>query len=87
MIDITRIKESDGKILDENGIFGTGFAGMRDLVSFLRHDETQNNPVRDAGIKRALIYGYSQSGRMIKDFIYEGKNNHSDSISFNDFSR
>jgi len=73
-IDITRIKGSDGKLLDENGIFGTGFAGMRDLVSFLRHDETQNNPVREAGIKRALIYGYSQSGRMIKDFIYEGFN-------------
>ena len=73
-IDLTRIKGSDGKVLDENSIFGTGFAGIRDLVSFLRHDETQNNPVRDAGIKRALIYGYSQSGRMIKDYIYEGFN-------------
>ena len=72
--DITRITGSDGKVIDENGIFGIGFAGIRDLVSHLRHDETQRNPVSEAGINRALIYGYSQSGRMIKDFIYDGFN-------------
>ena len=72
--DITRIKGSNGKVIDKNGIFGIGFAGIRDLVSFLRHDETQRNPASEVGINRALIYGYSQSGRMIKDFIYEGFN-------------
>ena len=72
--DITRIKGSDGNVIDENGIFGIGFAGIRDLVSFLRHDDTQKNPVSEMEINRALIFGYSQSGRMIKDFIYEGFN-------------
>ena len=72
--DITRIKGSDGNVIDENGIFGIGFAGIRDLVSFLRHDDTQQNPASAMGINRALIFGYSQSGRMIKDFIYQGFN-------------
>jgi len=72
--DYIRIKESNGKSIDRNGIFGTGFASVRDLVSFLRRDDTVRNPVREVNIERAMIYGYSQSGRVIKDFIYQGFN-------------
>jgi len=72
--DLTRIKATDGKIIDENGIFGIGFASIRDTVSFLRHEKSDKNPVSGLGIKRAIIFGYSQSGRVIKDFIYQGFN-------------
>jgi len=72
--DLTRIRDVSGNVIDENGIFGIGFASVRDLTSFLHHDLTDRNPLRDAAIENTMIYGYSQAGRMIKDFIYLGFN-------------
>jgi hypothetical protein len=72
--DVTRIKDRNGKVIDENGIFGIGFASIRDIVAFLRQEESDKNPVSEQKIDRAMIFGFSQSGRMIKDFIYEGFN-------------
>jgi len=54
-------------------VLGTGFAAVRDLVSFLRNDESANNPARP-GIKAALAYGSSWSGRFLRDFIHQGFN-------------
>jgi len=57
-----------------------GFAAARDFVSFLRYadkDSTgQPNPVRQPGtaFKAALAFGVSQTGRALKDFIYQGFN-------------
>jgi hypothetical protein len=57
-----------------------GFAAARDFVSFLRYadqDSTgQPNPVREPGtpLKAALAFGVSQTGRALKDFIYQGFN-------------
>ena len=57
-----------------------GLAAARDFVSFLRYaqqDSTgQANPVRDSGatIQAALAFGVSQTGRVLKDFIYQGFN-------------
>jgi hypothetical protein len=57
-----------------------GFAAARDFVSFLRYadrDSTgQPNPVREPGtaFKAALAFGVSQTGRALKDFIYQGFN-------------
>ena len=68
---------------------GIGFAAVRDLVTFLRHNKTAANPVADlamgACVKQlcdksadnfdvALGEGISQSGRFIKDFLYQGFN-------------
>jgi len=57
-----------------------GLVAARDFVSFLRYadrDSTgQPNPVRDPDttFKAALGFGISQTGRVLKDFIYQGFN-------------
>ena len=61
-------------------VLGLGFAGVRDLVDFLRHadaDATGHaNPLRDGGpgIEKACAWGRSQSGRFLRGFVYEGFN-------------
>ncbi len=54
-------------------ILGVGLAATRDVVSFLRHDTSQGNPLA-FGIDYALAYGQSQSGRYLKGFTYWGFN-------------
>ena len=58
-------------------VLGIGFAAVRDLVSFLRYeasdDEFLPNPAR-RGISRALAIGISQSGRYLRDFVHQGFN-------------
>jgi len=54
-------------------ISGLGLAGLRDAVSFFHHDGSEKNPL-NAAIKRACIFGISQSGRLIHHFLYEGLN-------------
>jgi hypothetical protein len=57
-----------------------GLAAARDFVSFLRYADSdsagQPNPVREPGtaFKAALAFGVSQTGRALKDFIYQGFN-------------
>jgi hypothetical protein len=56
---------------------GMGYAAVRDVVSFLRHDETQANPLLDGlhpSVARAIGFGVSQSGRFLRDFLYLGFN-------------
>ncbi len=57
---------------------GLGFAGMRDLVSFLRHGGSSENPLSGAGgesvIDRTVGFGVSQSGRCLRMFLYDGFN-------------
>ena len=63
-------------------VMGLAFAATRDIVSFLRYDTTNANPlVAHAGhdpqpntIRRTIMFGRSQSGRFAKDFIYQGFN-------------
>ena len=52
-------------------VLGTGLAGTRDLISFLKHSEA-GNPLR--GIRFAYGWGVSQSGRFLRHFLYEGFN-------------
>jgi hypothetical protein len=52
---------------------GLGFAATRDLISFLKHDTSAQNPVRNA-IQYALGRGDSESGRYLKGFLYWGFN-------------
>ncbi|MGD1098679.1 MAG: alpha/beta hydrolase domain-containing protein [Bryobacteraceae bacterium] len=53
-------------------VLGTGLAGMRDVISFLKHNNTDANPVR--GVRFAYGWGVSQSGRYLRHFLYEGFN-------------
>ena len=53
-------------------VMGIGFAAIRDLVSFLRY-EADGNPLAD-GIRHALGFGISQSGRVLRDLTWLGFN-------------
>ena len=61
-------------------VLGLGFVAMRDAISFLRYetaDATGNpNPLAtgDGLAATALSLGISQSGRMLRDFLYQGFN-------------
>ena len=64
-------------------VYGLGFASIRDVVSFLRYqrqdDNGNANPLqiidsKQKTIKKALAYGMSQTGRVVKTLVYEGFN-------------
>ncbi|MGH6859792.1 MAG: alpha/beta hydrolase domain-containing protein, partial [Phyllobacterium sp.] len=54
-------------------VSGLGYAITRDIVSFLKNNETDNNPLAGS-LHYALAHGTSQSGRMLKGFIHDGFN-------------
>jgi hypothetical protein len=56
---------------------GIGFAAVRDVVSFLRRDSSEANPLLAGlhpSVNRAIGFGVSQSGRFLRDFLYLGFN-------------
>lgn len=54
-------------------VVGVGLAGTRDLISFFKHaTASQGNPV--PGIRHAIGWGVSQTGRFLRHFVYEGFN-------------
>ncbi len=59
-------------------VMGLGFPAVRDLVDFLRHDTTaSDNPLADLGAGHFDVvvgYGASQSGRYLRDFVWQGFN-------------
>ncbi len=60
-------------------VLGLGFAAVRDLVSFLRYEEVDGagdaNPLADgSGVAKAYAWGRSQSGRFLRDLVYQGFN-------------
>ncbi len=67
-----------GKIYDvvyrsENPrVVGVGLAGTRDLISFFKHDTSEANPL--PGIRSAMGWGVSQTGRFLRHFVYQGFN-------------
>jgi hypothetical protein len=67
------VYEGEGSLVQ-----GTGMAGIRDLISFLKNDASDKNPLRRADGKplcyRAIGFGTSQSGRLLRHFLYEGFN-------------
>lgn len=54
-------------IYDTEGsrVMGLGFAGVRDFVSHMK---------RDGGFEKTYAYGSSLSGRVVREFVYEGWN-------------
>jgi hypothetical protein len=67
------ICEAEGPIVQ-----GLGNAAVRDLVSFLRYDDSKNNPLlAPAGkpaISRTHAFGVSQCGRFLRNFLYQAFN-------------
>jgi hypothetical protein len=57
-------------------VMGIGFAAIRDLVSVLRYGTLDNPlaPERRPRIRRALGFGISQSGRVLRDLVHLGFN-------------
>jgi hypothetical protein len=62
------ICECEGPIVQ-----GVSLASVRDLISFLRYDSTDKNPLRDS-IQTTLGFGVSQSGRFLRHFLWQGFN-------------
>jgi len=66
-------------------VLGIGFATVRDLVSFLRYERTDRNGTPNplipdgartdgTGVRHALAFGVSQSGRFLRHFLELGMN-------------
>ena len=60
-------------------VLGLGFAAVRDLVSFLRYETEDGagnpNPLAGGnGVEKAYAWGRSQSGRFLRDLVYQGFN-------------
>jgi hypothetical protein len=57
---------------------GAGLAGIRDIVSALKHGQGEQNPLLGGDgrplVNRALAFGTSQSGRCLRHFLWEGFN-------------
>ncbi|OAS25631.1 hypothetical protein A5481_08980 [Methylobacterium platani] len=83
-IEITRPAGFDGSALYElsytardPAVMGLGLAAIRDVATFLRHDASDRNPLAANGrstIDRAIGFGISQSGRVLRDVLYLGLN-------------
>src|ERR671919_198495 len=66
-------------------VMGLGFAATRDIVSFLRRETSEANPLsydrrqgRRVAPHWALGFGSSQAGRFLKDLVYQGFNQDED---------
>lgn len=57
---------------------GLGFTVVRDLISWLRYRDDPANPMLNrqarSGVRYAYTFGISQSGRYLRDFLYQGFN-------------
>ena len=58
---------------------GVGLAGIRDIVACLRHEKRPDNPLWPAdwshsAVRYTLAFGASQSGRCLRQFLYDGFN-------------
>jgi hypothetical protein len=67
------IYEAEGPLVQ-----GLGLAGIRDLVSCLKYDKSERNPLRtkdgSPAVRHAYGFGTSQSGRCLRMFLYDGFN-------------
>ncbi len=68
------VYEAQGPIVQ-----GLGLAGIRDLLSFLKNEVSAKNPIfvsetKKSAVKLAYGFGVSQSGRCLRQFLYDGFN-------------
>ena len=55
-------------------VAGAGLAAVRDFISFLRAAPFPVSPIPRPAIKLAIGFGISQSGRWLREFVYDGFN-------------
>lgn len=55
-------------------VSGVGFAAVRDYISYVKKNGVTPNAARRNEIQRAIGFGISQSGRMLRTFLFEGFN-------------
>ena len=59
-------------------VTGLAFASHRDVASFLRGTEPDGtgrpHPLAEAPPQHLMLFGLSQSGRLVRDFLYQGFN-------------
>lgn len=55
-------------------IAGLGLAAMRDTVSHLKYDTVEALNLPAGAIQRAITFGNSQAGRLLRHFLYDGFN-------------
>ncbi|WP_051670314.1 alpha/beta hydrolase domain-containing protein [Bryobacter aggregatus] len=57
-------------------VSGTGLAAIRDVISFLKYENNGLILLGDQAryLKRAIAFGTSQSGRLLRQFLYDGFN-------------
>ena len=58
-------------------VHGVCFASVRDLISAFKHGTGENNPLKvnhKSAIKRAHGFGVSQSGRFLREMVWDGFN-------------
>jgi hypothetical protein len=53
---------------------GAGLAGIRDIVSAVRHQHAALAELQLPAIAHTVAWGYSQSGRLLRQFLYQGFN-------------
>ncbi|HEY8565585.1 MAG TPA: alpha/beta hydrolase domain-containing protein [Beijerinckiaceae bacterium] len=56
----------------DSKVMGLGFAAIRDVAAYLRDGRGPGHPA--PGLRRVLGIGLSQSGRVLRDFLYQGFN-------------
>ena len=56
------------------GVAGLGLAAIRDAVSKLKHEGAAELGVSAEAFERAIVFGASQSGRLVRTFLYDGFN-------------
>lgn len=57
-------------------VHGTCFAAVRDLITALKHGEGEGNPLAGGNARLDFAYGFgvSQSGRFLREYLYQGFN-------------
>ena len=55
-------------------VAGLGLAAIRDAVTHLKHDGDAALGLRADAVQRALAFGISQSGRLLRTFVHDGFN-------------
>ncbi len=56
-----------------SSVAGLGLASIRDLVSFIKYDN-KTDEIFPASVSQAISFGSSQSGRLLRTFLYDGFN-------------
>ncbi|MFN8687399.1 MAG: hypothetical protein ACK52Z_05275 [Acidobacteriota bacterium] len=54
-------------------VAGAGLAAIRDVISFLRYENRGTVLLGDQSrhLRRAIAFGTSQSGRLLRQFLYD----------------